>query len=393
MGIKTPTVFMESMRFLSSLCLFSGSLVLCAHPLISWEEILERTAKNPCGYGEEKVHELLFHMKQMEEQLLVEYQASSWQLNSEVVKQRIFLPSFVIKTRYEGNQYNEMCAFEIGELLQLSKYLLPSYVIHIEGVPCTLQPYRFFYRTDDILNLPWLYGKMSLIDFWMGNLLMYILGSYDLTAANIGYDMEDYHPIYPDLEHSFIQESYFSLTPRENNGGLNYNVQCSFFPRNLCGPLFYRKLTAKEIIYLKSYQEKLREEILQKIAAYFEENPYLSKKQKWAVLERLNHVLRADFKKGMSFQSFMRYLLPTLPTSYAQHIEKIGGILGWKNLGFGGVMLWLTALEHTWSKDKDTYTQINAILDRMYFINSDKSLPELLEGLRVMVDSGSELDR
>lgn len=332
---------------------------------ISWEFTFQRIKDNSCGYSEEKVKNLERYLKTTEKKFALEWKEAEVNFDPEETKKCVILPSFVVKTRYQENHYNEMLTWEIGTLLGFERYLAPSYVVFINEQLCTVQMKKELYSYEPLINLSEAHRKMALKDYWLGNILIYILGGQDITIRNIGCDMKDFHPIYYDLEHAFDEGVNFSMFLKHKGERLKYGIHCPFYPLNLSGVLFYQSLGHPEVKCLNYYQENIKN-ISVKILNYIENNEYLNTRQKEAFLQRLDHILQASFIEDLTFRDFMIELFPNLPESYSYHIEKIGQLLGWGDLGFGGVLFWLKGLENDWRKDWLTYKKINRILDQLY---------------------------
>jgi hypothetical protein len=364
-------MILENLMFLSTARLARGLFFLLYFHFLWAERVsldcqIQRTRQNSWEDSEENREADCTLLQEMERQLSLEY-ANSWNKSDPgIAKQKIFLPSFVLKKRDFANQYHEILSWEIAYLLDCKKYQLPSYLALIDGDFMTLQPYRYYYRVKNVMELPDCHRYMALKDFWMGNIMLYLLGASDITSANIGYDMEDYHPIYFDLEYSFAISNDFKMIPKQFFETIKYDFECAFYPRNLAGPLFSQKLRKRDLLLLRQFQQDLKRRVLPKVQAYLRDNSYLGEDQKRAFLERLDKIIEAPLKQGLSFKRFLTYLYPSLPPSYFQSIQKIANLLGWQDLGFGGTMLWFMQLQGTWTRDPETYRQINRILDDLY---------------------------
>ncbi len=342
---------------------------------ISWDETISKVERNPCEYREHIMCSRLGFLQNAEDLFLQELMDMEGGFHIDEAKYVLCLPSFVLKKRYLENQYHERLAWEIGEILHLDRYMVPSYLVFSNEQGYTVQLREDFHVSPALLDLPDIYTKMSLKDYWLGNFLIYLLGSWDLTSANIGYHSRDFHPIYFDLEHSFSEnnEFIFSLDLSKEDR-LKYQVGATFIPRNLCGKLFYQKLTSFDVAKLENYQRLMRSVCFPKIVKYLEENKELQEGQKRAFLERMENLLTASFTEGMSFKDFLIYLFPVLPTNYMVFFEKISSVLQWGDLGFGGVMFWLSNLEEHWRRGTEDYEKINDELDRL---NGEKILKSI----------------
>lgn len=333
---------------------------------ISWDFALQRIRDNPCGYSEQRVKNRELYLKKTERQFALEWERSQETLDPMVIKQCLRLPSFFIKKRYPEKPYNEMMAWEVGELLGLERYVVPSYVVFINEQVCTVQPKKELYSYEPLIDLNDLHRLMSLKDYWLGQILIYILGAGDITVRNIGCHVKDYHPIYYDLEDVFNDRVNFSMFLKNKGERLKYGINCPFYPLNLCGGLFFQPLGSQEVKCLNSYQENIKNNLLPQVLTYIEQNPYLSVIQKDAFLQRLDRILNVSFVEDLSFRDFMIELFPNLPESYSYYIEKICHLLGWGDIGFGGVLFWINHLDNDWRKDRLTYKKINRILDQLY---------------------------
>jgi hypothetical protein len=344
-------------------------LLICAAlygDTVSLDFSIQRSLDNVCGESARSVGELVLSLQAMEAQLALEYAESPYRVNQDEGKQIINLPSFILKKRYSENTYHEMLAWEIGRLMHLERYLIPSYLINVDGCPMTVQPRLSFAASNRLMEPSDCHKKMSLEDFWMGNILLFLLGSMDITGRNMGFDPEDFHPIYFDLEHSFCINNYLKMTPIPNYNKLKYRIDCFYCPMNLRGYLFGRKLNKNEVDSLNFYQSQLDEEFLQKLIYYLIKNKYLNFAQKQSFLERLEKIRGAYFYEGLSFSQFLIYLFPDLPSTYSDHFRKIYQLLEWDFLGFSGAMFWMIHLQDDWIQEQSIYKKINVILDELY---------------------------
>ncbi len=343
--------------------IFCGGQNLLADDLIDWRFFQEHVSQNSNVYYDDIATRKL--VRGLEKRLTKEFAYSQSRFTQEnIERELLFLPSFVLKQRELGC-FKELCAFEISVLLELEKYIAPSFVVFINEKPITVQlrldilPHIAPNNSLLHLEIP---EQLSLEDYFFANIAAYILGFIDLTALNIGIDKESGCPVFFDNEASFQPATIFKTGPVNPPYELHLTTPSGRSSTLYDDNFFYKKIDKYLVIKLKIYQQLLKNRYHSPLEYYLHKNRFLSEKEKEELLERINKIINFPFEIGTSFYT-VAIKLWGMPYNTAYYMKKISSILGW-DTGFGGTLLWIDVVKMYWLlDDPGKYDEINAILE------------------------------
>lgn len=350
----------NSFRFLFLFFLSSGILF----SEISWEKTEKTLASFKVEYQD--LTPAILEKKQQEIQTLFVKECSPNAIGPKNPRKKelFFAPNLILKKRIKNHE-REFAAWIIACFLELEKFIAPTYLVRINGVDyCIQQKLPLIIRNHPFF-LPPCWKKMPLEDFWIASLLAYLLGHDDLTAANIGFDLQTFCPVYFDNEDILKNCTQFSLKKNEQKEGLRYTL--SFF----CASAILRKFFIEQPINqslvntIEQFIERIsvlsQTAFFKKIAVFAN----LNRREQEAFLQRVDTIMQLSIREGMTYCDCLMNLFPALPQNFLDYFEEIQSILTWKNLDFGGTGLWLQKFHKYWRINEEKTEKINKLLEEL----------------------------